>query len=58
MAKQRRATRTARPAPEFLRKLQPKLRMIANGSETVNCIRPELTGSIAIDEKTPRDERY
>ena len=39
-------TPTAKPSPEYLRKLQPKLRMIANGSETVNCIRAELTGAI------------
>ncbi|HEX8184953.1 MAG TPA: S8 family serine peptidase [Blastocatellia bacterium] len=33
------------------RKLQPKLRMVANGSTTVNAIRAEQSGSVAINNR-------
>jgi subtilisin family serine protease len=40
-----------RIAPETLRKLQPKLRMIADGDTTVNVVRAERCGALAVDDK-------
>jgi hypothetical protein len=36
---------------EFLRKIQPKLRMIANGSMEVNMVRADFTSSLRVSEK-------
>src|SRR5690242_14120582 len=49
MAKHRAAARIKRPllGPN-LRRLQPKLRMIANGSTVVNTIRAELSAAVKI----------
>lgn len=38
--------------PERLKKLQPKLRMIANGDLTVNIIRSERCAALAVDRQT------
>ena len=46
-----------RPSGPNLRKLQPKLRMIANGSETVNCIRAEWAGAIAVDDQSAAGQK-
>ena len=41
---------------EFLRKIQPKLRMIANGSLEVNTVRADLTSSLRVREKVALTE--
>jgi subtilisin family serine protease len=39
-----------RIAPQTLRKLQPKLRMITDGDTTVNVVRAERCGALAVDD--------
>jgi subtilisin family serine protease len=38
-------------APRTLRKLQPKLRMITDGDTTVNVVRAERCGALAVDDR-------
>jgi subtilisin family serine protease len=42
--------------PEFLQKLQPKLRMIADGDTTVNVVRAERCAALAVDRAATADK--